>query len=35
MYYRCRFLKDEWDDLEEFLYQIWSQKALNFRSVLL
>jgi hypothetical protein len=34
-YYRCRFLDDEWEDLEEFLYQVWDLKSLKFRSLLL
>lgn len=34
-YYRCRFLDDEWNDLEEFMFQLWEMKSLKFRSVLL
>ena len=34
-YYRCRFLDDEWNDLEEFLFQLWELKSLKFRSILL
>jgi hypothetical protein len=34
-YYRCRFLEDELNDLEEFLFQLWDCKSLKFRSVLL
>lgn len=34
-YYRCRFLDDEWTDLEEFLYQVWELKSLKFRSLIL
>lgn len=34
-YYRCRFLDDELNDLEEFLYQLWECKSLKFRSLLL
>jgi len=34
-YYRCHFLDDEFNDLEEFLWQLWELKALKFRSLLL
>ncbi len=34
-YYRCHFLDDEFNDLSEFLYQLWELKALKFRSLLL
>lgn len=34
-YYRCCFEDDQWDDLEEQLYQIWQMRQLKFRSVLL
>jgi hypothetical protein len=34
-YYRCHFLQDRWDDLEEFIYKIWRMNTLSFRSVLL
>jgi Conserved hypothetical protein 2217 (DUF2460) len=33
--FRCYFLKDEWSDLEENFYQIWTLSGLSFRSVLL
>jgi hypothetical protein len=34
-YYRCSFLDDQWEDLEESLYQIWNLEEMKFRSVLL
>ena len=34
-YYRCRFLADQWDNLSEDLFQIWSNSELKFISVLL
>ena len=34
-YYRCHFLDDKWDNLEEDYYQIWSMDSLKFESVLL
>lgn len=34
-YYRCRFLDDQWTDLQEWLYQIWSQTSVKFKSVLI
>jgi hypothetical protein len=34
-YYRCRFVEDEWTDLEEFLYQLWELKSFKFKSLIL
>lgn len=34
-YFRCRFLEDEWNDLEEFLYQVWENKSVKFKSLIL
>lgn len=34
-YYLCVFDEDEWDDLQEMWYQVWSLKELKFRSYLL
>jgi len=34
-WYRCRFLDDQWKDLSEDLYQIWSLHSLKFKSLLL
>lgn len=34
-YYRCHFIEDKQDDLEEFLYQIWELGSLKFQSVLI
>jgi len=34
-YYRCHFMDDELNDLEEFLWQLWECKALKFRSLIL
>jgi len=33
-YFLCRFLEDEWTDLQEDLYQIWSLSALKWKSLL-
>jgi hypothetical protein len=34
-YFRCHFINDSWDDLEQTLYQIWEIAELRFESVLL
>jgi hypothetical protein len=34
-YYRVRLLDDQWKELSEDLYQIWSLKSLKFKSILL
>ena len=34
-YFRCRFLDDEWGDLEETFYQCWALSELKFKSVIL
>jgi uncharacterized protein (TIGR02217 family) len=34
-WFRCRFLEDELEDLDEFLYQFWELKSLKFKSVIL
>ena len=34
-YYRCHFLDDELNDLEQFLWQLWECKSLKFRSLIL
>lgn len=34
-YFRCRFNKDAYEDLQEDLYQIWSLQGLKFISVIL
>lgn len=34
-FFRCRFEEDDLQDLEEFMYQLWSLPTLKFRSVLL
>jgi hypothetical protein len=34
-WFRCRFLDDEWTDLQEFLFQLWEQKSVKFKSVIL
>lgn len=33
--YRCHFLKDSWDTLEEFYYTFWQAAEIHFRSVIL
>lgn len=33
-YFRCRFLDDEWADLQSIVYQIWSNPQMRFKSVL-
>lgn len=34
-YYRCRFLEDSLQDLQEFLFESWELGSLKFRSVIL
>lgn len=34
-WFRCRFLDDEWKDLQEFLFRIWEHKSVRFKSVIL
>lgn len=34
-YYRCRFLEDEFSDLEEFMFQLWELKSTKFKSLIL
>lgn len=34
-YYRCHFLDDEWDELEEDYFRVWKLEGVKFESVLL
>jgi hypothetical protein len=34
-WYRCRFLDDQWTELEEGLYRIWNLHKLSFKSLLI
>lgn len=34
-YFRCHFLEDKWQDLEEDYFQIWKMDGMKFESVLL
>lgn len=34
-FYRCAFLGDSWDSLQEELYKIWTNHEVKFRSILL
>ncbi len=33
-YYLCRFLDDEWTDMQQDLLDVWSNSALKFKSIL-
>lgn len=35
IYYRCHFMQDSWDSLEETLFQYWEATGIKFRSVIL
>jgi hypothetical protein len=34
-YFRCRFLDDEWNELQAIMYQLWRNPAMRFKSILL
>lgn len=34
-YYRCHFMEDKWDDLQEEYFQIWTNEGMKFESCLL